>query len=330
MESIGLNHRQILATFSKLQPAQGTEKAPYERVFTSDQSSSPSDIVTLSPEASRLSHDYQMTPRFSSMEEQSEHKTRIVSTWVTKEKLESGARRPFASPEDERLSHLSLKELMVESLKLPNVDKNGHLQTGFAGTEQGDRIDVAIANIQLETQYNYRKAAKNVEASVEEFKQYMKDDFNIDPDSYDIVFLDGKVAVTSNGNSGLNFDSLNKIEGILDNPEKIAEASGLIQAIEAFNESALKVIENSLTSYIQGPQQNRYLPEEVSGDWLLEGMNYSSASTGSHIHGRYLTIIAESNERYHAALHDGTHLKNSTDPGILELTRIRAMQHQGI
>lgn len=328
MEPISLNHAQILATFAKSQPAQNTSKAPEEKVFTSSNSSLPSVIVTLSPEASRLAHDYKMTSRFASMEEQSEHVTRVFSKWVTEDELENGTRRPFASVEDERLSHLTMKELMEEAARLPNVDKNGHLQTGFAGTEQGDRIGVAVANISLETQYNYRKAAKNVEASVEEFKKHMEKEFNIDPDSYDIIFRDGKVTAISKGNDGLNDANLKKIQEALDNPDKIKVAKNLVQGIEAFNEAAWRVIDNALTHKFYGAQQSRYLPKEVSVDWLLEGMNYSHASTSGQIHNKFLTIMGDAREKYHAALKDGTHLTNgTTDPGILELTKIRQSQN---
>src|SRR5690606_11040706 len=115
--------------------------------------------------------------------------------WVTLEELETGIRRPPASAEDERLSYLTMKELMEEGLQLPRVDKNGHLKSGFAGTEQGDRISVAKANILLEAQYNLRKTAKNVEASVDKFKKHIEKEFKVDPDSYDIIFKNGKITV---------------------------------------------------------------------------------------------------------------------------------------
>jgi hypothetical protein len=324
MESINLNHTQLLFTSVKTAPSQNTTKAPEDIVFTANTNSSPSVKVTLSPEASQISHDYKSTSRFASMEEQSENKTRVVSTWVTLEELESGSRRPFATAEDERLSRLTLKELMEESLKLPNVDKNEHLQSGFAGTEQGDRIGVAIANILLEAQYDYLKAAKDVESSVKEFKKYVEEELGIDPDSYDIVFRNGKVTAVSKGKEGASDADLEKIQDILDDPEKIKEARKLVLDIESFNTASLQLVENQLTQYIHGPQQNRYLPKEVSIDFLMEETNYSNVSGSSQLNSKYLSIMQGANEKYHAALKDGSHLKSgTTDPGILELTRMR-------
>ncbi|MBE8716554.1 hypothetical protein C4F51_05050 [Cellvibrio sp. KB43] len=252
--------------------------------------------------------------------------TRLAATWVTREELESGTRRPFASAEDERLSHLTLKELMEEGLRLPTVDENGHLKTGFAGTLQSDRINVAVANILFEAQHTYLKAAKDVTAAVEEFKEYMLEEFNIDPDSYDIVFRDGKPVAVSKGSDGLNDEDLEKVQEALDNPKEIKVADKLHQAIDAFNGAALKMIENSLTQHIHGASKNRYLPKEVSATWLMEGMNFSHATTSSHVHDKFLTIMADAREQYHAALKDGSHLANgNTHPGILELTRMRGL-----
>lgn len=331
MESVNLNHLQILTSSSKTPTPQNTSKTPEDRVLTANNAASPSTIVTLSPAASQLSHDYQMTSRFASMEEQSEHMTRLAATWVTLEELENGTRRPFASAEDERLSRLTLKELMEEGSRMPNADENGHLKSGFAGTLQSDRINVAVANILLEAQHNYSTAAKDVTAAVEEFKEYMKEEFNIDPDSYDILFKDGKPVAVSKGNDGLNNEGLKKVQEVLDNPEDIKSAEKLLKAIDIFNGAALKVIENSLTQYMYGASQNRYLPKEISADWLMEGMNFSHASTSSHVHDKFLTIMADGREKYHAALKDGSHLENgNTDSGILELTKMRELQTRNI
>lgn len=327
MESVNLNHLQILTSTSKTPTSQNSSQTPENRIFTSNNAASPSVIVTLSPAASQLNHDYQMTSRFSSMEEQSEHMTRLAETWVTLEELEKSTRRPFASAEDERLSHLTLKELMEEGLRMPNVDENGHLKTGFAGTLQSDRINVAVANILLEAQHKYLTAAKDVTAAVEEFKEYMQEEFNIDPDSYDIVFKDGKPVAVSKGNDGLDDEGLKKVQEALDNPEQIKVADNLLTAIDVFNSAALKVIENSLTQYIHGASKNRYLPKEVSVDWLMEGMNFSHATTSSHVHDKFLKIMSDANDKYHAALKDGSQQENgNTDPGILELTKMHELQ----
>lgn len=326
MDSISLDHKQFLAAASTAMHSSANaapSDAAVENVFTPN-SNSPSAIVTLSPESTQLSSEYEAQSRFNSLEELSEHKTRLYSTWVTYEELETGKRRPFASPEDQRLSTLTLKELMEESLKLPSVDKNGHLQSSMEGTEQGDRIGVAVANIVIESQYNYRKAAKSVEASVEKFKQHLEEKFNINPDSYDVMMVDGKITAVSKGKDGADNATLKKIQGVLDNPEKIKPAKDLVQDINAFNEAAFKMIDNQLTQYIYGAQQNRYLPKSVSTEWLMEGMNYSHATTSSQLGYKYLSIVADAREKYHAALKDGSHLtEGKTNPGILELTKLR-------
>jgi hypothetical protein len=326
MGPVNLDHKQFLATASKLIYLSTNTDAPVateEKIFTSG-SNSPSAIVTLSPESAKLSFEYEANSRFNSPEELSEHKTRLYSTWVTYDELESGKRRAFASPEDQRLSTLTLKELMEESLKLPNVDKNGHLQSSMEGTEQGDRINVAIANIILESQYNYRKAAKSVEASLEKFKQHIEEKLNIKPDSYDVMMVKGKITAVSKGKNGSDNATLKKIQDVLDKNEKIKPAKDLVSDIQNFNAAALKLIDNHLTQYIHGAQQNRYLSKNISADWLMEGMNYSHASTSNQVSGKYLSIVADAREKYHAALQDGSHLANGkTNVGILELTKLR-------
>lgn len=326
MDSINLNHSQILTTAVKKNPTQPTpenSQAQQEKTFTSS-NGTPSVIVTLSPESAQLSHDYKITSRFGSLEELSEHKTRLAATWVTEHELETGTRRPFASAEDERLSKLSMKELMAESAKLPRVDEHGNLQNGRAGTEQGDRISVAKTNLIFEAQHNYKKAAGNVEASVKEFEKHLQDKFKIDPSSYDITFIDGKITAVSTGKNGADNATLKKIQDVLDNPEKIKPAKDLVEDIKTYNEAAFKVIDYQLTQYIYGASQNRYLPKDVSADWLVEGMNYSNATTSGKIHDKYLSIVADAREKYQAAVKDGSHLANTnTDPGIMELTKIR-------
>lgn len=331
MDSISLNHAQTLATTAKKgsdQTTAETSSPTQEKTFTAS-SSSPSVIVTLSPESTKLSYDYNATPRFGSLEELSEYKTRLYETWVTEKELESGTRRPYASAEDERLSKLTMKELMAESSKLPRVDQNGHLQSSREGTEQGDRIGVAKTNLMFEAQYNFRKAAGNVQKSMEKFEQHLQEEFNIDPDSYDIVFIDGKITAVSTGKDGADSETLKKIQKMLDDPEKIKPAKDLVQDIEAYNKAAFTIIDNQLTIHIYGASKNRYLPKNISADWLAEGMNYSHATTSGNINNKWLSIVADANEKYQAAVKDGSHLANSnTDPGILELTRIRQSASQ--
>ncbi len=331
MDSISLNHANTLAATtikSAVPPTSNTPQVTPNKEFTASPAS-PSTIVTLSPESTKLSFDDKVTPRFESLEELSEHKTRLLATWVTQDELETGTRRPYASPEDERLSRLSMKELMIESSMLPGIDSNGHLQSGFAGTEQGDRIGVAVANIVLESQYNFRKAAKQVEASLEKFEQYLHKEFNIAPDSYDITFIDGKITAISTGKDGADHSMLQKIQRMLDAPEKIKPAKDLVQDIKTYNEATFTIINNQLTQYIYGATQNRYLPKEISADWLVEGVNYSHVTTSGNIKDKWLSIVADAREKYHTALKDGSHLKNSTTaPGILELTKLRQLGNQ--
>lgn len=325
MDAINLNHTQILTAAASKSAPQNTQ----EKSFTASSQAVPSVIVTLSPESSQLSHDYRMASRFNSLEELSEHKTRLAATWVTEHELETGTRRPYASAEDERLSRLSLKELMAELSHLPRVDKNGYLQNSSAGTEQSDRISVAITNLLFEAQYNFKKSAQRVEASLGEFKTHLHEKFNIAPNSYDIKYIAGKITAVSAGKNGASNATLHKIQSMLDTPNTIKPAQNLVQDITAYNTAAFTLIDDTLTQYIYGASQNRYLPKDVSVAWLAEGFNYSHATTSGQIHNKWLTIVANANEKYQAAVKDGSHLENSnTERGILTLTKIRQLaQH---
>jgi hypothetical protein len=255
------------------------------------------------------------------MEEQSEHITNVAAQWVTLEELESGLRRPFATAEDERLSNLTLKELMEEANNLPRVDRNGHLQSGFAGTEQGDRINIAVANKVLEAQYLYKKSSQNVEASVKNFKLDMEKKLKISPDGYDIVFSNGKITAMG---KGADEQTLKKIQEVLDNPKNMKSAMKLSAEIEEFNKAALALVENELTQYIYGAAKDPYLEKNVSIDWLMEGMNYSDATKSGHVNYKFTSIIADARMKYHETIRNGTHLSNyDIDPGIIELTNLR-------
>lgn len=322
MDAININHAQVLYSSVGVKVI-GTVSAPTETATPAETNSSATEIK-LSPEASSIAYDPNIKPRFSSMEEQSAHKTRVVAQWVTLDELESGTRRPFATAEDERLSHLTLKELLEEGNKLPRVDKNGHLQSSFSGTEQGDRIGIAIANIVLETQYTYRKAAANVETAVSDFKQHIEKKFNIDPKSYDIVFSNGKITAIGKGSDMASQKDLQRIQKILEKPDDLKVAMSLSLKIDEFNKAAMGMVANELTQYIYGPTQDPYLEKNISMDWLMEGMNYSNATKNTQINHKYLDLIASAREKYHAAIKDGTHLSNyDIDPGILELTQLR-------
>lgn len=322
MDAININHAQVLRSSVDVQ-INGTVSAPAETATPTLPNSSATEIK-LSPEASSIAYDHNIKPRFASMEEQSEHKTRVVAQWVTLYELESGTRRPFATAEDERLSRLTLKEIMEESNKLPRVDKNGHLQSSFAGTEQGDRIGIAKANIILEAQYNYRRAATSVESAMSDFKQQLEKKFNLDPKSYDIIFSKGKMTAVGKGSAMASQKELGQIQKILDNPDSMKTSLSLSSKIDEFNKAALTIIENQLTQYIYGATKDPYLEKNISMDWLMEGMNYSNATQNPQVNHKYFDIIAAAREKYHAALKDGTHLSNyNIDPGILELTQLR-------
>lgn len=172
MNSINLNHAQILFSTIGIKPV--GEITPQLIEAPNSNAAQESSVEVNISSAALEFVTYDSKPRFSSLDELSQHKSQLYSQWTTFEEFESGTRRPFASEEDLRLSKLTLKEFMKESNYLPRVDKNGHLQSGLAGTEQGDRISVAIANKLNETQFNYQKAALEVESDVSGFKKTLK------------------------------------------------------------------------------------------------------------------------------------------------------------
>ncbi len=117
MEPININHAQIIS--STINSSRSVSEPDTPLVFTSaDQTiKAPSEVV-ISPLASAIS-DLNLKSRFTSYEDLSAHKTKLFEQTLTTEEIQNGTRRPFASAEDERLSHLTLKELMDEGKKLP-------------------------------------------------------------------------------------------------------------------------------------------------------------------------------------------------------------------
>lgn len=288
---------------------------------------SPSVEVLLSPEAGKFFVEENIKPRFSSSEEFSEHLTTLMSQLTTADEYASGARRPFASAEDERLSTLSMKELIEEGNKLPIIDEYGHLQSSMYGTEQGDRINVAIGNLLLKNHYDKLNAAANVEASVSSFKSTIKSEYKIDPKSYDIVFKDGKATAVSkivSGGKAASVDELGKIQKSLDGLKNSPTANKLQSDIREYNRLSFESVENSLIPHIYGPEKNPFLTKNLSSDWLLEGTNYSTVTSGDNLNEKYLSVIADAREKYTAAVKDGAYLSYyDIEPGLLELTRLR-------
>lgn len=283
--------------------------------------------VQLSPAASQLKVDLNLKSRFSSDAEYSAYATNLHSQWITYDEIESGTQRPFASAEDERLSHLTLKELMEESMSLPMVDDNGHSNLNVYGTERGDRINVAKANILIRAQYEFKKSGENVANSLREFKEAVSEKFGVDQSSFDIVYKNGKPTVEAKiSSTGKSADpaAIEKIQKMLDSPGGDIFAKKLTDDIESYNNASWQIIDNELTQHIYGPEQNRYLPKNVSKEWLLEGTNYSNVTTTNNLYDKYVDIAAQAAVKYNAALEDGTHFTQSrTDPGILEVTRMR-------
>lgn len=284
-----------------------------------------SDLVSLSS-ASKLLYEFELpTSRFGSMAEQSASKTKQINSWITLEELESGVRKPFSDPEAARLSTLSLYELMVESNNLPNMDEHGHLQSSFAGTEQGDKISNAVADILLKSQYTYEEASENVSKSLQEFKEYVESRFDIDPNTYTIQFKDGKITAVTTGGNALANDETQKVQSLLDDPKHYKEAKQLVSDITNYNEAASTLINNKLVIMTVGGAQNRYLPKEVSVNQIMEGMDYSNTESTSHLYNKWVGSVAQANEKYQSALKDGSHLEYAykDTPGLLELTKMR-------
>lgn len=321
MDPINISHSQVLHSTAGIKATSDSFTSPgsAQVTLTEIKLSANETKVTLESAV-----EAESKPRFASMEEYNQHKATVYAQWVTLEELKTGARRPYVTEEDARLATLTMKELMEESSKLPRIDSNGHLQTSMFGTEQSDRIGVAIANKVFEGQHEYNKAAESVENSLKNFKLTIEKKLNIAADSYDIVFSNGKITAVGKGAAAADEKSLKKIQDVLDNPTEMKVAMVLSADIEKFNKAAVVLVENNLTQYIYGASKDPYLEKNLSKDWLMEGMNYANATKGSHINNQYNTIFSEAREKYHEAIKNGTHLSNyDIDPGIIELTNLR-------
>jgi hypothetical protein len=326
MDLTSVNQVQIRTNIR--QPTLGSDiSASAEAITLPNIDEVPYAEVLLSPEAVELSIDKNVKPRFSSAEEFSEHSTKFMAKLTTKEEYESGVRRPFESQEDERLSKLSIKELIEEGNKLPRVDKNGHLSSSMHGTEQGDRINLAIGNILFKNQYERSNAAVKVQASVDDFKNAIKSEYKIEPNSYDVIFKDGKATVIgklTSGHKAATTDELARVQKSLDGINSSTSAKQLQTDIKEFNRLSFEYVDNYLTPHIYGPEKNPFLTKSVSSDWLLDGTNYSSAESNSNLNEKYLSIIADARGKYNAAVKDGTLLSYyDIDKGLLELTKLR-------
>ena len=326
MDLTSVNQVQIRTNIR--QPTLGSDiSASAEAITLPNIDEVPYAEVLLSPEAVELSIDKNVKPRFSSAEEFSEHSTKFMAKLTTKEEYESGVRRPFESQEDERLSKLSIKELIEEGNKLPRVDKNGHLSSSMHGTEQGDRINLAIGNILFKNQYERSNAAVKVQASVDDFKNAIKSEYKIEPNSYDVIFKDGKATVIgklTSGHKAATTYELARVQKSLDGINSSTSAKQLQTDIKEFNRLSFEYVDNYLTPHIYGPEKNPFLTKSVSSDWLLDGTNYSSAESNSNLNEKYLSIIADARGKYNAAVKDGTLLSYyDIDKGLLELTKLR-------
>ena len=108
MEPINLNHAQILYSSAGIKPT---------NEITSSSSNAPQSTpaeIKISPQDPIVAHDSNIKSRFSSMEEQSQHKTKIVAQWVTLAELES---TPGIGSTIAGIIHSHL-----ERLKAPGVD----------------------------------------------------------------------------------------------------------------------------------------------------------------------------------------------------------------
>ncbi|HEY6528713.1 MAG TPA: hypothetical protein VIZ65_08460 [Cellvibrionaceae bacterium] len=327
MDSISINHAQTLSNTINTKRIDNDTSLEESLTFAPAESNvEASAEVVISPLAFVLS-DLNLKSRFTSADEFSEHTTKLFSQFLTTEEIQSGARRPFASAEDARLSRLSLRELMEESNKLPLVDENGHSRASFYRNEQTDRISIAAGNLLLTNQVNHRDAAFRVDQSVSSFKLDVEEKVGISSTGYDIVFKDGKataIARISSTGVAASPEELKNVQEFLDNPSHNPISKKLLLDIDSYNRESWQLIDNELTIHIYGGEQDRYLQKQVSKEWLMEGTNYSTVSQENGLYSRYVEIVAAANIKYQAALEDGSHYyNNNTDPGILEITRIR-------
>lgn len=321
MEPISLNHSHY---FTSMKSSGASSELAIDDTKNQTNLRPSSDQVTLSPASIELYQSELGSSRFASMAEQSASKERQVNSWLTLDELATGVRRPFADQEEARLSTLSLSQLMEEINSLPNIDEFGHLQKGFAGTEQGDRLSTAVANLTIQSQYDFEKASASLSNSMSKFKSYVEEELGMDSTKFSIKYIDGKVTAVGVGENPLDNSKLEKIQKLLDDPDSPMVAKRLVNDITKYNEAASDLINNRLIAYTKGGAQNRYLPQELSVGEIMDGMDYSKVDSSSHLQGKWFGIVAEANGRYDDAIKDGSHLNNSSlDPGILELTKQR-------
>ena len=344
MQNIQLNHAQILYNSVRLNSGGSISSTPplSEEPAASSPAASPSVIVKLSSAALIKDFDQTAQARFHSDEERSNNLAEILAQWVTLEELENGTRR-YATEENERLGQLTLKELIDEEAALPYTDENGYLRSD---QEQAQRIGIAKANLFFEAEFQRDKAAESVESSLSEFKTYLQDTFQIDPDSYDIVYRDGKPTAEGRGMNGSedlleSVETLQKIQDILDNPDGIEAAEALAVDIKNYNNAMMSLMDYNLTSltyvgdakrhysggdtpYLEG--KNTYLAKAVSMERLMEGVSYSSVTKIGLTpkDNMFIELAAEAGKKQRIAIADSTHASNYDTPlGLIELDEIR-------
>lgn len=318
MDPIHINHAHYLQSL----PSLTRESRTFSAVSTQKITEENTEQVTLSPAAKALQIGTSGSARFQSMEAQSANKTKQVNAWLTLDELESGIRRPFSHPEEARLSTLTLSELMREIKNLPAVDEHGHLQSSFAGTEQGDRLGTAVANLKIRAQFAFEKALKGVSDSLADFEEYVESHLGISPETYSVKHINGEITVVVSDNGTLNNPNIKKIQNLIDAPKHGSKAEEFVSRIEEFNRAASELINNRLTLHTEGQNQNPYLPKRLSVEEIMDGVNYSG-SAASHLSNKWLNLVESANAAYREAITNGSHLENTVNPGIRALTKKR-------
>ncbi len=274
MEPIQLNRSQILHSTLNERPETEVE------LESSSQTSPPATIVTVSPEGRRLATAETTLPvaRFLSDEERGENTSKILSKMITYEQFEKGT-YAYETEEDFRLSQLSMKELLTEAYnatKLPDNDFGVLAISTPDGTEQGDRYRLAKANLFAEEAFQVRKSSEQVASSIEAFKTKIEDLApQIDKNSYDIIYQDGKVVAIGIGTNAASKESLATVQAILDEPNDDSTVKTLLNDIEVFNNTVLHQLETAIIADIGAMGQHSYLPETVPIEELFEGFSYT-------------------------------------------------------
>jgi len=284
----------------------------------------PSTQVSLSPAATRFQIDKppeQLQARFSNEDERNAHIADQISKIKTFAQWQSG-RYSHESEEDLRLSQLSMHELLVEGHKAAYRPENSRgiiAVSGPDGTVQGDKIELAMANLMADSRYRIKESSQATAESLDHFKARMQElEPGIATDSYDIVFKDGQVQAVGSGREPADADALEKIQALLDDPDGEQAAKSLLSNIQSLNTDIHHNFDLKLTRAIgYPPPVNNYLPDSLSTAQLMEGFSYSKDDSLQYALDRLEDLRLAAGTQARADMANGTYILFSSDGSTL-------------